>query len=176
MGGTKTKVWYATEVTRLGLDSIYLDILHPSKNFVLANSSLKKSEDQKILGTFTSDDDPNEFSVVVFLTYGNFNALFTGDIGKNISEVVAGNFQLQSNTIEYLKVPHHGSKNGLSSRLLDIVNPEVAVISAGKNNSYGHPHKEILKMLGEKDIRILRTDEMGNVVVETDGEKFWVEK
>ena len=75
--------------------------------------------------------------------------------------------------VDYIKVPHHGSKNGLTESLLNAVEPELAVISVGKN-SYGHPHKEILKLLEDNNIRVLRTDELGDVVVVTDGEKIWI--
>jgi len=57
---------------------------------------------------------------------------------------------------------------------LDVTSPEVAVISVGKDNTYGHPHEETLKILRDEDIKILRTDEMGSVEVVTDGEKWWV--
>ncbi|MFH1863991.1 MAG: MBL fold metallo-hydrolase, partial [bacterium] len=75
--------------------------------------------------------------------------------------------------IEYIKVPHHGSKNGLTQKLLEAVVPKLAVISVGKN-SYGHPSGETLKILRDYDTKILRTDQLGDVEVISDGEKFWV--
>ena len=79
-----------------------------------------------------------------------------------------------SRRVNYLKVPHHGSKNGLTKELLETIKPEVAVISVGKNNSYGHPHEETLKLLRDKDIKILRTDEKGDIEVVNDGKKWWI--
>lgn len=72
-------------------------------------------------------------------------------------------------------MPHHGSKNGLTKKLLDAVTPEVAVISVGKNNRYGHPHEEVLNLLSEKEVKILRTDQKGNIEVVANGSTWWVE-
>ncbi len=163
---------------RIGL--IQLDILYPSAEYVLSESTLvDESKDfgtGGILGAFTSNKDPNEFSIVAILSFYDFDALFTGDINPAISDAIAdslnGNLK---KTIEYIKVPHHGSRNGLSAKLLDKTNSQVAVISVGKNNSYGHPHEEILKMLSDRGIKILRTDQLGDVVVESDGERIWIE-
>jgi len=63
-----------------------------------------------------------------------------------------------------LKVPHHGSRDGLNADVLAVSKPEAAVISVGKGNSYGHPHKSILNLLQSHKIKILRTDEKGHIV------------
>jgi len=112
----------------------------------------------------------NNYSVVVKLTYGKFDALFTGDIEDEISDKLADNYNF--NAVEYLEVPHHGSKNGLSEKLLLEVNPQIAVISVGKNNRFGHPSQEVLDIL--KNTKTLRTDQLGDIVVESDGEKWWL--
>ena len=78
------------------------------------------------------------------------------------------------NDVEYIKTPHHGSKNGLTLELLEASMPEVAVISAGKNNRFGHPHKEVLEMLKNAGVEIYRTDEMGDIEIVSDGNEFWV--
>jgi hypothetical protein len=96
-----------------------------------------------------------------------FRALFTGDIDNDLSddisrELIVGGGQL----IEYIKIPHHGSKNGITEKLLDTIKPAVAVISVGKGNSYGHPHEEVLRILSERDIKIFRTDQIGDIVFE----------
>ena len=57
---------------------------------------------------------------------------------------------------------------------LDATSPEIAVISVGKNNRYGHPHEEILKLLSEQGTKLLRTDEVGDVEIVTDGKDWWV--
>lgn len=174
VGGSDTKVInpVAGQKYRLGL--IYLDILYPTEEYLIANlEDYNTGNSKDVLGTYTSNKDPNEFSLVLIISFKNFDALFTGDIGPDISDKLAEELFLSGNrSIEYIKVPHHGSKNGLTKNLLDALEPKVAVISVGKGNSYGHPHEEILKILGDKEIRILRTDEVGEVIVETDGENI----
>lgn len=155
---------------RLGL--LYLDILHPSGQYILSEV---EGSDNGVLGAFTTKWDLNEFSIVAVLSLGEFDALLTGDIGPDISDQIAKELVVSSSrTIEYIKVPHHGSKNGLTRKLLEASMPEVAIISAGKNNRYGHPHEEILKMLNDKGIKIFRTDERGDVEVITDGESWQI--
>lgn len=131
---------------RLRYQELYFDILHP---------------DDKVLGI--TSDKVNNSSVVMKLSYGEFDALLTGDIENEISDLIADKYDLSA--IEYLKVPHHGSKNGLSRKLLDEVHPQYAVISAGKNNRFGHPHSEVLKILSNSQSKLLRTDLLGDVVV-----------
>jgi len=173
VGGSATKVIRVDSSMDMRVGLIYLDILHPSSDFIASKSSLLETNEENVLGAYTSSVDPNEFSVVAVLKYKNFEAIFTGDIGPKTSELVSEEIKAGAyNTIEYIKIPHHGSKNGLTQGFLDAVNPEVAVISAGKNNSYGHPHKEVLDMLKEKGVEILRTDQVGDVIVESDGEKI----
>jgi len=177
VGGSGTEVVYPTSgmVIRLGL--MYLDILHPS-DALISSKSIAKSDSlsAKVLGTRTTAEDPNDFSIVAILTLGKFDALLTGDIGPAISDLVAEKLAVRLPlTIEYIKVPHHGSKNGLSSYLLNASDPEIAVISAGKNNRYGHPHQEVLEMLSGYELRVLRTDEMGDVEVITDGKSWLIE-
>ncbi|KKU10467.1 MAG: internalization-related competence protein ComEC/Rec2 protein [Candidatus Woesebacteria bacterium GW2011_GWB1_45_5] len=140
------------KVVKVGLMS--LDILHPSRDL--------------------ESKQTNDYSIVYKLSYGNFEALFAGDIEQRISDRLAGERQIGQ--VEYIKIPHHGSKNGVTDNLLKVLMPKIAVISAGKNNSYGHPHKEILEMLGKYGVKIFRTDEAGDIEIITDGEKYWVKK
>lgn len=176
VGGSGTEVVYPASgmVIRLGL--MHLDILHPSEELITTKSIAKSdSLSAKVLGTRTTEDDPNDFSVVAILTLGEFDALLTGDIGPAISNIVAEKLISSApREIEYLKVPHHGSKNGISRELLVVSDPEIAVISAGKGNRYGHPHQEVIKLLSDQGIKILRTDEVGNVEIISDGKKWWI--
>ncbi|KKQ93193.1 MAG: putative membrane spanning protein [Candidatus Woesebacteria bacterium GW2011_GWB1_39_10b] len=189
VGSKGVKVINPQSGQKLRLGLIYLDILWPQKETFLASensmlapassvlSGQASQEVNGVLGAFTSKRDPNDFSVVSILSFKDFDALLTGDISPGISNTIAEELTLSgSRRVDYLKVPHHGSKNGLTKGLVDATNPEVAVISSGKNNSYGHPHKEILKILGDKDIKILRTDELGDVVIESNGKNVWVRK
>lgn len=171
VGGSDTKVLLADDGLSIRLGLIQLDILHPNSEFLEKNADVLGTS---TLERFTSKEDPNEFSVVARLRLKNFDALFTGDIGPEVSDILAE--KLVERSIEYIKIPHHGSKNGMSEKLLKAIKPKVAVISVSAKNSYGHPHKEILDMLKKYNVEILRTDLSGNVVVESDGESFWVKE
>jgi competence protein ComEC len=130
--------------------------------------NIKISEDAKleILNPGENLDnnkkDTNADSIVAKLTYGENSFLFTGDLPseKELTLISAG-LDLNSRV---LKVAHHGSKYSTSLEFLDKVAPKDAVISAGKNNRYGHPAWETLDRLNEKKTRILRTDEAGDIV------------
>jgi competence protein ComEC len=109
---------------------------------------------------FNSAND-NDFSQILLFQQNDFRVLFTGDA----SPFVLGKLSHGAiGKIDILKVPHHGSKNGLIKKFLDLADPLVAVISVGKNNSYGHPHRQILDMLKAKNVKIRRTDEEGDII------------
>jgi competence protein ComEC len=105
--------------------------------------------------------------------YGDFRALFTSDIGgEEEKEIIRlSGYQVNLSSIDVLKVAHHGSKYSSSSDFLKAVRPALAVIEVGKN-SYGHPTAETLGRLKEVGAKVMRTDQDGDVVVETDG-KGW---
>jgi competence protein ComEC len=160
----------------IGNSLMHLDVIYPSETF-LAKSSQVVAKGQ-VLGAYTSSRSANEFSLVLSLSYGSFDALLTGDIGPEVSDEVIS--QLTKDSIfsvkqrfDYIKIPHHGSKNGLTRDLLKITNPKLAVISVGKNQ-WGHPHKEILDMLSEYGVRVARTDQMQDVEVISDGKAWWL--
>lgn len=168
--GGGTEVVTSANGIGLGDSAIYLDIVHPSQEYI-ASKNVVKEDDRSVLGTFTSNDNPNDYSVVVHLKYKNFDALLTGDIGPKVIEEIIKTGDIGD--VEYIKVPHHGSKNGMTNELLQASTPEFAVISVGKNQ-WGHPHKEILDMLSSKNIQIFRTDESGDVVLISDGNTWEV--
>lgn len=170
VGGSGMQVVNPTTGMVIRSDLLYLDIVWPSNDFQTAAGDISRGN---VLGAFTSNKDPNDFSVVANLRLGEFDALLTGDIGPKVIEEIIQTGKIRE--VEYIKVPHHGSKNGLTKELLDVASPEVAVISVGKN-SFGHPHQETLDMLMEYNIQIKRTDEGGNVEVISDGKSWWVEK
>lgn len=107
----------------------------------------------------------NDYSHLLLFQEDDFKAIFTGDASPKILNLI-----VKTNTIDFikninlLKIPHHGSKNGLTKNFLSISNPKIAVISVGKNNTYGHPAKEVLEMLKAQKVKIKRTDEEGNIV------------
>ena len=103
----------------------------------------------------------NKLSYVFKLKVNEKSVLFTGDIDKEISNKISGSLS----EISILKVPHHGSKNGATKKLIDKLNPKISIINVGKNNSYGHPHREILDLLESINTLIKRTDEDGDILI-----------
>lgn len=173
VGGSATRVINPEEGNKYRFGLIYLDILSPSEEYLLDNlEGFQKIGKDNLLGACSSKKDPNDFSIVASLSFGDFDTLFTGDIGPEITKQMIAWRIIKD--IEYLKVPHHGSKNGLNEELLNVTKPEVAVISAGKGNLYGHPHKEVLEMLESNNVRVFRTDISGDITVESNGEIFWL--
>ena len=112
----------------------------------------------------------NNYSAVFMLTYNNRHFLFMGDAEQEVEmEILASSYNI---TADVLKVGHHGSHTSSIRRFVEAVNPSVAVISSGKNNSYGHPAHDTIIMLNEFNINIWRTDESGIAVVVCDGENI----
>ena len=106
---------------------------------------------------------------------GKNTFLFTGDIGKKQEqELLPRSDSAVSLSSQVLKVSHHGSKYSSDIGFLEIVSPEIAVISCGKDNSYGHPHSQVLLGLEKFGINVLRTDELGDIKIVTDGSNLLV--
>lgn len=103
----------------------------------------------------------NDLSFVSVFKENNFRALFTGDASPLALSKIS---YVSLEKVDILQVPHHGSKNGLTKKILKLADPKVAVISVGKNNSYGHPHQAVLDILKAQNIKIRRTDEDGDIV------------
>ncbi len=121
---------------------------------------------EKVLGATMMEKEVNETSVVLQLSLGEFNVLLTGDISSPTEA------QLDLSDVEVLKVAHHGSKFSTSEEFLKKVQPELAVISVGKN-SFGHPTKEVLGRLEALGITFLRTDQEGEIEVVSNGRKWY---
>ena len=124
------------------------------------------------------EDEPNVYSTVLYLQYGSFTALFTGDLEGEGEKLVRGRLTdiVPAEGITLLKVAHHGSKNSTDSAFLQIVDPQIALISAGQNNRYGHPHEELLKRLEDCGCVIYRTQESGAVTVRVRNGRVRVEE
>ncbi len=105
--------------------------------------------------------DKNDASLLLLLTYQDFSMLFTGDISAETEKELLGKKMLQH--VDVLKVAHHGSAGSSSADFLKAVQAKDALISAGVNNSYGHPTKETLERLEEAGCRIYRTDQEGMI-------------
>lgn len=113
------------------------------------------------------EDDSNNNSIAIRLEYGENSFLFTGDAEEEEeTDMVANGLSLQSDVYQ---VGHHGSSSSSSWRFLMAVRPELAVISCGKDNDYGHPHQEVLERLAIMGTKVLRTDQQGVVRITSDG-------
>ena len=113
--------------------------------------------------------DPNHESVVVRVVYGNKKILLAGDIDKAAErQILASGQNIQA---DHLKVAHHGSDTSTLSEFIQAVNPNTAVISAGKDNRFGHPHTQVIERLEQEGVEVWVTAKDGDFIVEIDGEK-----
>lgn len=114
--------------------------------------------------TDISGKDTNIHSVVVKLTVGENKFLFVGDLpATEESKLLEKDVDVRA---DFLKIAHHGSKYATGAEFLGRVSPTDAIISVGKNNSYGHPNPEVLQRLTQYKANILRTDELGDIIYE----------
>ena len=118
-----------------------------------------------ILYTGTDNEDLNNSSIVLKITYGNNSFLFTGDATTNIEKKIL-NSDIKT---DVLKVGHHGSNYSSSNDFINKTHPKYAVISVGKNNSYNHPNKKTLNKLNRINANIHRTDYEGTIIAISDG-------
>lgn len=175
-------------IKKYPIDNFYAPkVTHTSKTFENMIDALKdKNMKIKVIkeGTNTIDlgkdttvtvyapinekyDDLNNYSPIIKITYKNTSFLFTGDAEKiSENEVVNKKYNLKA---DVLKIGHHGSSSSTSNNFLNEVNPSIAIISVGKYNDYGHPNKEIINSLKEKNIKIYRTDLDEDVVLYSNG-------
>jgi len=132
-----------------------IDILYPFFDFLQKGSDFNKS------------------SVVCRLVFGKTSFLLTGDAPKSIEhELLAKQSMIKS---DVLKIAHHGSNTSMDEYFFKEVFPKTAVISVGKDNKFGHPHGEVLNLLSKNAVKILRTDEAGDIKIISDGDKYWLE-
>lgn len=119
--------------------------------------------------------DLNEDSVILKASYDDIDVLMMGDAGIDaestlmVYEHLASSSSMSLKDIEVLKVGHHGSRTASGTSFISYVDPDVAIISVGKNNQYGHPHSITMDTLTSFGINIYRTDQDGSVIVRTDG-------
>lgn len=144
---------------------------------LLAQSGMKINLDKNVQLTILSagvgDQENNASSVVAKLSYGEIDFLLTGDVPLAVEEKLV--YQVGSGLqAEVLKVSHHGSRSSSGEIFLKKVSPQYAVISAGSNNRYGHPHQEVLTRLESVGAEILQTKDLSTIIFETDGQSlFW---
>lgn len=133
----------------------------PGQTYTLGGASFT------VLAPNKEYSDTNDMSVVLRLTYHSRSFLFTGDAAQQSEkDMLAKGYDLHA---DVLKVSHHGSKTATSDAFLKAVNPQLALISVGKDNKYGLPSASTIRKLQQAGIPILRTDQHGTIVVQTDG-------
>lgn len=155
-----TKV-YLSMLELLDEKNIPIDEAEPGKTYTLGTSQFQ------ILAPLEGDDDPNAMSVVTRLTFGDRSFLFTGDAEEGVErQILARGYTVKA---DVLKAGHHGSRTSTSDSFLRAVDPEIAVITCGEGNMYGHPHNETMIRLNKADITTYRADACGDIVITSDG-------
>lgn len=114
--------------------------------------------------------DFNDYSIVAKISYKNTSFLLMADATMENEIDIINN--IKDIKADVLKLGHHGSSTSTSEYFLQQVNPSIAVASCGKNNKYGHPHKEVMKLIEKYNIKLFRTDKDSNIVMISDGESI----
>jgi competence protein ComEC len=156
LGGRGIRVVDSTKVRGIRLGMIYIDIL-------IDEEVREKRNTEKL----------NMFSIISLIRFKGFEALLTGDYEFNSRDSITLKISgiVPKEGVDYIKIPHHGSKNGLTRKLLEISKPKLAGISVG-NNRWGHPDENITAILQEFKVKYLRTDQIGDLEIVSDGKGF----
>ena len=145
-------------------------VIHPYEKqaFALGDAIVQVISPEKYL---TEDqENENNYSVAVRISYGNFSCIITGDAEEELERsIAASDINIKS---DVLVVGHHGSSSSSCEAFIKAVAPEYAFISCGSGNAYGHPAKRTLNTLKKYGVQIFRTDMQGEVSVSSDGEKY----
>ncbi len=109
-----------------------------------------------------NEESSNDTSMVLLFEYGDFKELFMGDLPMEKESLVVDEMKnMKIDSVNVIKVGHHGSKTSTGEEFLNYIKPDIAVISCGIDNSYAHPHKETIQNLEYYGVEVLRTDENG---------------
>lgn len=160
-----------TILAEKNLSARYLNagnVFSEDKDLIFTTEWPSKSSIESMGSVAEANIDQNGFSVIELLRYKSFKALFTGDAGFAVEDEIASSV----GKIDLLKVPHHGSRTGMSASFLAKTMPSLAVISVGFHNRYGHPAPFSLDLLQKLGVKTLRTDQNGEVEIISDGDKF----
>ncbi len=122
-----------------------------------------------ILAVNTDRNDPNNSSIVLRIVYGDTSFLFAADAERDVEQAILNSEAKINSTV--LKVGHHGSDTSTSYVWLREIMPQYAVISVGKDNTYGHPTEAVLSRLRDADVKTFRTDLQGDIICVSDGKK-----
>ena len=164
----KTKhipVRFVASHEKMKLGDVTLGVLWPAQTYLsLTNNVLGTQSDTAV----SRESHRNDYAIVFHLRYGIFDAVFTADADENVEPYYTGEF-LSPDGIELLKVPHHGSRTGMTDAFLSWLHPKYAVISVGAKNTYGHPSPQAIEQLTHEGATIFRTDQRGSITFVTDG-------
>lgn len=137
-------------------DNLYFDIIWPFSDNMISDNSL------------------NNNSLVCKLNYKNYSMLFTGDIEAIAEKAILKKYSKNLNILksDILKVAHHGSKTSSITEFIEKIKPKYAIIGVGEDNKFGHPSDSTIQNLEKANIRIYRTDKMGEIEIKTNGKEI----
>lgn len=148
LGASDAQIDFTSAGREYTLGGAKLTVLHPGPDF--------------------ESDDANEWSLVIRAEYAGTALLFTGDQVQPVE-----NSLIPLERVDILQVGHHGSNTSSGQAFLENIAPDLALISVGAGNSYGHPHKKVLQRLRETGAEILRTDQCGAITVTVAPDGSW---
>ena len=137
-------------------DNLYFDIIWPVSDNMISDNSI------------------NNNSLVCKLNYKNYSMLFTGDIEAIAEKAILKKYSKNLNILksDILKVAHHGSKTSSITEFIEKIKPKYAIIEVGEDNKFGHPSDSTIQNLEKANIRIYRTDKMGEIEIKTNGKEI----
>ena len=137
-------------------DNLYFDIIWPFSDNMISDNSI------------------NNNSLVCKLNYKNYSMLFTGDIEAIAEKAILKKYSKSLNILksDILKVAHHGSKTSSITEFIEKIKPKYAIIGVGEDNKFGHPSDSTIQNLEKANIRIYRTDKMGEIEIKTNGKEI----
>ncbi|HBF0928127.1 TPA: MBL fold metallo-hydrolase [Clostridioides difficile] len=142
-----------------------LSIQYLHKNDVL---NIDNNINIYVLSPSYIQEESNLNSIVFKLTFNDNSFLFMGDAEEENEKEILHSFKL--NNINFIKIGHHGSNSSSSLEFIKKISPDIAAISCGYKNQYGHPHREVINNLKQNHVSIYRTDRIGDIVFYSDGE------
>lgn len=160
----------------------YNNLIKSCRNKNLNFEILKKGDKIKItkdiniivLNPSYIQENKNLNSIAINLSYINMDFLFTGDCEESNEVDMINSYNLEN--VDFLKIAHHGSSSSSSDKFIKETSPDIAVISCGYKNQYGHPHKSTLDTLNKYKVKTFRTDINGDLVFYSDGYKIFTTK
>lgn len=117
-------------------------------------------------------EDTNNTSIVLRIEYGNTSFMLMGDAEKEVEDIIVDRYTNLETDV--LKLGHHGSSTSSSYHFIREVMPNVAIVSCGKDNEYGHPHEEVMSRMKDANVEVYRTDTMHDIIITSDGNNITV--